>query len=144
MVSVGKRRVSEQGSGRRVATCARAVRQLRKLLVVLLAAGGLATSAPAQQRAESYVVRLRDDAVIPYLVRQLAASQAAGERPQSQRALLPAARRRVNPRSSEAAQYRATLAAQQAVARRRIEGLLGAEVRAQIATVFNGLEYFNN
>jgi len=50
-----------------------------------------------------------------------------------QQALPPVPRRRVNPRSSEAAQYRATLAAQQAVARRRIEGLLGAEARAQIA-----------
>ncbi|HWP84083.1 MAG TPA: S8 family serine peptidase [Terriglobia bacterium] len=76
----------------------------------------------AQQQPRSYLLRLRDDAVIEHV-----------------RRLAPRPLRRLNLHAEEAARYRALLLARQGALRQRLALWPDAEVREQMDTVFNGL-----
>ena len=80
-----------------------------------------ATMLSAQDGTQSYVVRLREDAVIDHL-----------------RRLPSILSRRMNLQDDEAVRYRSQLLGRQGSMRRRIEAVSRAEIREQMDTVFNG------
>ncbi|MBI4465180.1 MAG: S8 family serine peptidase [Acidobacteria bacterium] len=88
-------------------------------LLVIFLWGSLLEAQPGLRR---YVVELRDEAVIPHLLRQTRGSKG-----------------KMQLATEDASHYRSYLRAKQAALIRQIESMPGAKVLAQVDTVFNGV-----